>query len=147
MKNLIDGKTAAKLTLKTTIENPNGDLKKYLPIDANEPCTYKEVYFSELGPGRSKKWKCNKSQQQNLFVAFGRLSVICIELKGDTYFFEEFLLDNKEKSCVLEIPRGLIYGLFTDENGALVVNALHEVYSDHDAMTVDQTFEILPKLL
>lgn len=143
----IKGKTTAKFIPKLTIDNPNGEVRKYLSQDAEAPTSYKEVYFSRLLPGKSKKWKCNKSQSQNLTSVMGRISIICIQCCNEGYIYEEFLIDDLENFGVLEIPAGLIYGLFTDNQGALIANALVSSYKDSDAQLVSLDFEVAPTLL
>ena len=144
---LLMGKTLATFTPKIAIENPSGEIRKYLSSDSINPKSFKEIYFSRLLPGKSKKWKCNRNQSQNLTSAVGRISVICIQISQDAYFYEEFLIDDEKHFGVLEIPPGIIYGLFTDMQGALVVNSLEENYSDTDAKMISETFDIEPALL
>ena len=144
---LIQGKTLARFIPKDIIDNPNGEVRKYLRNDSNNPKCFKEVYFSKLLPGKNKKWKCNKNQSQNLTSAAGRISVICIQIGEDAHVYEEFLIDDEKHFGVLEIPPGIIYGLFTDMQGALVVNSLGENYSDTDAQVISETFNIEPVLL
>ena len=141
------GKTFATFTPKITIENPSGEVRKYLSSDSINPKSYKEIYFSRLLPGKNKKWKCNRNQSQNLTSAAGRISVICIQIVENVYTYEEFLIDDDKHFGVLEIPPGIIYGLFTDMQGALVVNSLEENYSDTDAQVILETFNIEPSLL
>jgi hypothetical protein len=146
-RQLLKGKTLATFTPKVTIENPSGEVRKYLGSDSITPKSFKEIYFSRLLPGKSKKWKCNRNQSQNLTSAAGRISVICIQIGADASIYEEFLIDDEKHFGVLEIPPGIIYGLFTDMQGALIVNALEEYYSDKDAQVISETFNIEPALL
>lgn len=146
-RQLLKGQTLATFTPKITIENPSGEVRKYLSSDSINPKSFKEIYFSRLLPGMSKKWKCNRNQSQNLTSAAGRISVICIQIGADAYIYEEFLIDDEEHFGVLEIPPGIIYGLFTDMQGALIVNSLEESYSDTDAQVISETFNIEPALL
>jgi hypothetical protein len=141
------GFTKAKFTFKQIIENPNGEVRKYLPRDLQTAGVFKEIYISKLLPGKSKKWKCNKRQSQNLCAAEGRLSVICIERIEQDYIYEEFLLDDSANHGVLEIPAGIIYGLFTDDSGALIINALSGIYSEDDSQAVEESFDLHPALL
>jgi hypothetical protein len=144
---LVQGKTLATFIPKIIIENPSGEVRKYLSGDSvNQEC-FREVYFSRLLPGKSKKWKCNKKQSQNLTSAVGRISVICIQKSADGYTYEEFLLDDEKHFGVLEVPAGIIYGLFADMQGALIVNSLREAYSDSDAETITDVFDLVPTLL
>jgi hypothetical protein len=145
--SILPGKTDARFTPKVKIENPNGEVRKYLGNDPSDPKCFKEVYFSRLLPGKSKKWKCNKNQSQNLTSAVGRVSVICIQVRAEGFVYEEFLIDDEENFGVLVVPAGLIYGLFTDKQGALIVNSLRDFYSDSDAQTVTDTFNLAPTLL
>ena len=145
--NIVKGKTTAKFIPTLTIKNPNGEVRKYLSQDADSPTSYKEVYFSRLLPGKSKKWKYNQSQTQNLTSAMGRISIICIQPCTDGYIYEEFLIDDLMNFGVLEIPAGLIYGLFTDNQGALIVNSLVSPYTDSDAQIVSVDFDVAPTLL
>jgi hypothetical protein len=145
--SIFQGKTDARFTPKSIIENPNGEVRKYLGNDPSDPKCFKEIYFSRLLPGKSKKWKCNKNQSQNLTSAVGRVSVICIQVRAEGFVYEEFLIDDEENYGVLEVPAGLIYGLFTDKQGALIVNSLGDFYSDSDAQTVTDTFNLAPTLL
>jgi hypothetical protein len=147
MRQLLKGQTLATFTPKITIENPSGEVRKYLSSDSINPKSFKEIYFSRLLPGKSKKWKCNRNQSQNLTSAAGRISVICIQIGADAYIYEEFLIDDEKHFGVLEIPPGIIYGLFTDMHGALIVNSLEENYSDTDAQLISETFNIEPALL
>jgi hypothetical protein len=147
MNPMVKGKTPAKFTPKVIIENPSGEVRKYLSSDSVNPKSFKEVYFSRLLPGKSKKWKCNKNQSQNLTSASGRISVICIQICADMYVYEEFLIDDETHFGVLEIPPGIVYGLFTDMRGALVVNSLEETYSDSDVQTITENFHLEPALL
>jgi hypothetical protein len=144
---LLKGKTLAKFTPKATIENPSGEVRKYLSSDSIDPKSFKEIYFSRLLPGKSKKWKCNRKQSQNLTSAVGRISVICIQIGADSCIYEEFLIDDEKHFGVLEIPPGIIYGLFTDMQGAVVVNSLEEIYSDVDVQVITDTFDLDPALL
>jgi hypothetical protein len=144
---MFKGKTLATFTPKVTIQNPSGEVRKYLSGDSANPKSFKEVYFSRLLPGKSKKWKCNKNQSQNLTSASGRISVICIQICADKYIYDEFLIDDEKHFGVLEIPPGIIYGLFTDMRGALVVNSLEEFYSDSDVQIVTENFHVEPGLL
>lgn len=145
--NISKGKTLATFAPKGTIKNSNGEVRKYLSSDSLNPKSFKEIYFSTILPGKSKKWKCNRNQSQNLTSAAGRISVICIQTKGEKYIYEEFLLDDKQYYGVLEIPPGIIYGLFTDMQGAIVVNSLEENYSDADAQKITEIFNLEPELL
>ena len=148
MKNpIVKGKTLATFTPKAIIENASGEVRKYLSIDSANTKFFKEIYFSRLLPGKSKKWKCNKNQTQNLTAAAGRISVICIQKKADIYVYEEFLIDDRGYFGVLEIPPGIIYGLFTDTGGAVVVNSLEEPYSDSDTQQITEHFSLEPALL
>lgn len=146
-RQLLKGQTLATFTPKITIENPSGEVRKYLSSDSINPKSFKEIYFSRLLPGMSKKWKCNKNQSQNLTSAAGRISVICIQSDADAYIYEEFLIDDEKHYGVLEIPPGIIYGLFTDMQGALIVNSLEENYSDTDAQVISENFNVEPALL
>ena len=146
-ESIFQGITEARFIPKVKIENPNGEVRKYLGTDPSDPKCFKEVYFSRLLPGKSKKWKCNKNQSQNLTSAVGRISVICIQACADGYIYEEFLIDDEENFGVLVVPAGLIYGLFTDMHGALIVNSLTDAYSDSDAQTVANNFDLAPTLL
>ena len=148
MKNsMLKGKTLATFTPRSIIENEGGEVRKYLSSDSANSKFFKEIYFSRLLPGKSKKWKCNKNQTQNLSVATGRISVICIQKNVDIYVYEEFLIDDRNFFGVLEIPPGIIYGLFTDTGGAVVVNALEEPYSDSDRQQISVHLNLVPALL
>ena len=144
---LIRGKTPARFSPKMVIDNPNGEVRKYLGSNPGDATCFKEVYFSRILPGKSKKWKCNMNQTQNLTTAVGRISVICVQMGIEGYFFEEFLIDEERNFGVLEIPAGVIYGIFTDMQGALIVNSLKEAYSDSDAIIVTENFDLEPSLL
>lgn len=147
MNPILRGKTLAVFTPRTTIYNPNGEVRKYLSSDSQNPRLFTEIYFSRLLPGKSKKWKCNKNQSQNLTSASGRISVICIQSDVDQFVYEEFLIDDEKNFGVLEIPPGIIYGLFTDTRGALVVNSLERAYSDSDIQIITENFYLRPTLL
>lgn len=147
MEQVLPGKTPAVFTPRPIIETPNGNVRKYLNSDNHEPKLYQEVYFSNLLPLKCKKWKCNKRQAQNITVVLGRVAVICISRESDGFVYEEFLIDEKENFGVLEIPVGVIYGLFADAQGAVIVNSLAKTFSDNDAEVISQNFEITPKLL
>ena len=144
--DLAPGKTLSKFSISAVIGNPNGEVRKYLTGGIKETKFYQEVYFSRLLPGKSKKWKCNKKQSQNLTVASGRVSIICIQECINGFVYEEFLIDENENFGVLEIPAGVIYGLFTDAKGALIVNALENPYSEGDAHSITRDFDLTPKL-
>jgi hypothetical protein len=142
---LIPGKTGAIFYKQDVISNPKGEVRKYLPIPGEESSFVKEVYFSTLLSNEQKKWKCNKSQVQNITVAFGRIAVICIRAMEAGFVYEEFLIDSGLNHGVLEIPSGTIYGFFADSEGALIVNALKDFYRVSDAMEVLDNFELTPK--
>jgi hypothetical protein len=144
---LIPGKTAAIFYNQDVISNPKGEVRKYLPKPGEESSFVKEVYFSRLLSNEQKKWKCNKNQVQNITVAFGRIAVICISSINGGFVYEEFLIDAGLNHGVLEIPSGTIYGLFTDSEGALIVNALKDFYRVSDAMEVLDKFDLTPKSL
>ena len=141
------GKTLAKYTPRVIIQNASGEVRKYLSSESANPKSFREVYFSKLLPGKSKKWKCNKNQFQNLTSASGRISVICIQRCADLFVYEEFLIDDDQHFGVLEIPPGIIYGLFTDMQGALIVNSLEETYADSDVQIITENFQLKPTLL
>jgi hypothetical protein len=144
---LIPGKTKAIFYSQDVISNPKGEVRKYLPKPGIEDSFVKEVYFSRLFSNEQKKWKCNKSQVQNITVAYGRIVVICIsEIAGDLVY-EEFLIDAELNHGVLEIPSGTIYGFFTDSEGALIVNSLKDLYRTSDSVEVLVEFELTPKSL
>lgn len=147
INNCSPGKTRSRFSPRAVIDNPNGEVRKYLTSNSDEAVNYQEVYFSRLLPGKSKKWKCNNKQMQNLTVASGRVSVICIQENSDGFIYEEFLIDENENFGVLEIPPGVIYGLFTDADGAILVNSLTNPYAESDALSVSSTFNVTPKLI
>jgi hypothetical protein len=144
---LIPGKTNAIFYNQDVISNPKGEVRKYLPKPGMESSFVKEVYFSRLLSNEQKKWKCNKNQVQNITVAYGRIVVICISATEGGFVYEEFLIDAGLNHGVLEIPSGTIYGFFTDSDGALIVNALKDLYRVSDAMEVLDEFELTPKSL
>jgi hypothetical protein len=84
---------------------------------------------------------------QNITVAYGRIAVICISAIEGGFVYEEFLIDARLNHGVLEIPSGTIYGFFTDSEGALIVNALKDLYRESDAIEVLDEFELTPKSL
>jgi len=141
------GKTDARFVNQIVLHNPKGDVRKFLPKPNEDHLFYKEVYFSSLLPNEQKKWKCNKHQMQNITVVHGRVAVICVEARNTKYIYEEFLLDSSSNHGVLEIPAGTIYGLFTDSVGAIIANALEDLYQASDAEVVTEEFDLAPTRL
>ena len=144
---IVRGHTRARLTLQKKINAVNGEIMKYLPIKPENGEIFSEVYFSKILPNSSKKWKFNVRQSQNISVILGKAAVICIENFEDIYYYEEFLLDDQNNFAVLEIPAGIYYGMFTDENGAMIANALKLEYQSKDNLEVAQNFPLEPTVL
>jgi len=144
---LVVGKTEAVFYNQVVLPNPKGEVRKFLPLPAKESSSIKEIYFSRLLPNEQKKWKCNKRQVQNITVACGRVVVICIGRSDGGFVYEEFLIDAGSNHGVLEIPSGTIYGFFTNSEGALIVNALKDLYQASDSLDVHDEFELAPTSL
>ena len=148
MKELIEGNTGAKFSQKEVIRNSKGDIRKIIPTGKAEDSTpFLECYFSNLNQFSTKKWKKDSVNTQHLSVAFGRIVVICIKEESNANIFEEFELDDNDNHGILEIPPGIIYGIWTGMTGAVVLNTLFKLYNEADKVEVYEDFSIQPKKL
>jgi hypothetical protein len=141
------GKSGATFVKQDVFQNEKGNVRKYFPTIDDSSTLIREIYFSTLLPNVEKKWKQNNHQGQNITVAAGRVVVICINSTGEPYEYEEFLLDTDSCHGVLKIPPGIIYGLFTDSEGAVVVNALEDLYRSSAGEDIRLEFNLTPTLL
>jgi dTDP-4-dehydrorhamnose 3,5-epimerase len=133
--------TGAFFTSRSVIENINGNVRHVLKSENSNSLEISEIYFSELRPRSTKAWKFHGKQTQNLSVAAGETTVVCVKKDTLGLCFDIFELDCHENHGVLTIPAGIYYALLNkSEKPTILLNATDLIHDPNENSSLPHDF-------
>lgn len=120
LKKLVGG-TGASFSAIPQIVNPLGNLRHFVKSELGKNLLFSEIYFSEVKPKTIKAWKFHSRQSQNISVAFGRITIVCVKKKSNETVYEAFELNSEDLHGVLTIPAGIYYSLINVSEGPTIL--------------------------
>ena len=124
------GGTGAFFSLRPLISNLNGDLRYVFKDESNKNLPFSEIYFSEVKSKSIKAWKLHSLQTQNISVAYGEITIICVKMMQAENIFEVFKINSAKLHGVLNIPIGIHYAMINSSDESTVLMNATDIVHD-----------------